>query len=115
MLPPLVLVVPPELEFPDVELPPELELPELELPELELPELELPELELPAPALPPPRLPVELEPDELWPVFPATFVLVFTWVLETLKLASAAVLTFTLGAEVLTTVELDRPLLEVFA
>ena len=101
-----MLVVPPELEFPDVELP--LVLPELD-PELppELPELELPELppELPpAPALPEPFL----------PVFPAGFVVVLTWVDETLKFASAAVLTFTLGAEVLTTVELDRPLLEVF-
>ena len=107
-----MLVVLPPPEFPEVELPPpaellpELELPELELPELELPERELPDLELPpAPALPEPLL----------PVFPAGFVEVLTCVLETLKLALAAVLTFTLGEEVLTTVELDRPLLEVFA
>ena len=107
VLPPLVLVVLPPPEFPEVELPPPAELlPELELPELELPERELPDLELPpAPALPEPLL----------PVFPAGFVEVLTCVLETLKLALAAVLTFTLGEEVLTTVELDRPLLEVFA
>ena len=59
----------------------------------------------PAPALPEPLL----------PVFPAGFVEVLTCVLETLKLALAAVLTFTLGAEVLTTVELLSPLLEVLA
>ena len=100
----LVLVVLPPPEFPDVELPPPAELLPPELPELELPELELPELP-PAPALPEPFL----------PVFPAGLVVVLTWVDETLKFASAAVLTFTLGAEVLTTVELDRPLLEVFA
>ena len=104
-----MLVVPPELEFPDVELP-------LVLPELD-PELppELPELELPAPAVPPPRLPVELEPDELWPVFPATFVEVLTWVEEALKFAVAAVFTVTLGDDVLTTVELLRPFESVFA
>jgi len=102
----LVLVVLPPPEFPEVELPPPAELlPELELPALELPALELPELELePLTPLAPPC-----------PVLPATLVEVFTWVLETLKLAFAAVLTFTLGAEVLVTVELLRPLLEVFA
>ena len=99
----LVLVVLPPPEFPEVELPPPAELLP-ELPELELPELELPELP-PAPALPLPLL----------PVFPAGFVEVLTCVLETLKFALAAVLTFTLGAEVFTTVELDSPLLEVLA
>ena len=103
MLPPLVLVVLPPPEFPEVELPPPAELLPPELPP-ELPDLELPELP-PAPALPEPFL----------PVFPAGFVVVFTWVLETLKFALAAVLTFTLGAEVFTTVELDSPLLEVLA
>ena len=99
------LVVLPPPEFPDVELPPPAELlPELELPELELLELELPELEL-EPLAP-------LAPD--CPVLPATLIEVFTWVLETLKLALAAVLTVTLGAEVFVTVELLRPLDEVF-
>ena len=106
MLPPLVLVVLPPPEFPEVELPPPAELLPPELPDLELPP--------PAPALPVPLLPV-LPPLGACPRFPAGLVEVFTWVLETLKLASAAVLTFTLGAEVLTTVELLRPLLEVFA
>ena len=116
-----MLVVLPPPEFPDVELPPPADaLPPLEVePPLELDPLEddelppaellleLPELEVepPAPALPEPLL----------PVFPAGLVVVLTWVLETLKLASAAVLTFTLGAEVLTTVELDRPLESVLA
>ena len=103
MLPPPVLVVLPPPEFPDVELPPPADALPPELPELPPVPPELPELP-PAPALPEPFL----------PVFPAGFVVVLTCVLETLKLASAAVLTFTLGAEVLTTVELDKPLLEVF-
>jgi len=108
------LVVLPPPEFPELELP-ELELPELELPELELPELELPELELPELELPELELPPLLAPlAPACPVLPATFVLVLTWVLEAFTLALAAVLTVTLGAEVLTTVELDRPLDEVF-
>jgi hypothetical protein len=111
-----VLVVLPPAEFPEVELPPPAELLlELELPELELPPpAPAPELP-PAPALPVPLLPPELAPEPNPPVFPAGFVEVFTWVLETLKLASAAVLTFTLGAVVLTTVELDNPLESVLA
>ena len=104
VLPPLVLVVLPPPEFPEVELPPPADALPPELPELPPVPPELPELP-PAPALPEPFL----------PVFPAGLVVVLTWVLETLKLASAAVLTFTLGAEVLTTVELDRPLESVLA
>ena len=119
MLPPPVLVVLPPPEFPEVELPPPADaLPPLELvPPLELDPLE--ELELPPAELLLELPELEVEPlaplAPACPVLPATLVEVFTWVLETLKLASAAVLTFTLGAVVLTTVELLRPLESVFA